>query len=99
MTSKGELKELDFKHLIDQMTNLRQDRDRLRLLRQAVEETSVTCAQVKAFINTQAYSGAKVEAAVVSYPHISDKDKFDSVIIANFSFKEEKDEVKQKLKL
>eukprot|EP00128_Syssomonas_multiformis_P004762 Colp12_sorted_trinity150504_noHs@31510 len=96
--SKGALGEGAFGELLEQLTTLRQDKDRMRLLKQAVEETTLTCKQVIAFFNTMKFGESKPQAVILCYPGISDRDNFEQVLKA-LPFEEDRKDVKAALKL
>ena len=79
------------------MNTLRQDKDRLRLLKQCLEETEITAAQAVLFMKEMVYGDGQVESCVLAYPSLSDKANFEPVLLAALKYPEDRVNVKQKL--
>lgn len=65
-----------------------------------VSEHALSCQQTTKLLSTFFGLGdIKVQAAVVAYPQIQDKDQFSSLLLEAFKFEEERVDVRKRLGL
>eukprot|EP00047_Mylnosiga_fluctuans_P014302 m.37280 g.37280 ORF g.37280 m.37280 type:complete len:97 (+) comp5437_c0_seq1:1447-1737(+) len=87
----------DFKSMI---TETRDDKSRLRLLKAWIGDHKVSCAQTGELLATFFGLGdTKVQAAVAAYPQIVDPAGFAALLQSAFKFEEERTDVRKRLGL
>lgn len=85
-----------FEDLVDQVMGVRLEKDRVKLIKTAVAQTTLSLEQGKKFLDTVRFGDAKVDMAAALYPHMaSDADK----LLAALPYEEDRVAVRQKLKL
>lgn len=90
------LSQKECEDLLEQMLAVRQEKDRIKLLKAALADTTITAQQAIAFLETVRYGDSKVEIGVVCHPHVPEG--FDKVLAA-LPYPEDRTAVKAKLGL
>ena len=83
--------------LVEQLKAMPSDKDRQRLLRNGLDNFTVSASIASQLVSLFHMSDAIVAAAVLVYPLVEDKDNFEAEVLAKFKFEEERAEVREKV--
>jgi hypothetical protein len=89
----------DLNNLKEQLERMQRDKDRVRLVVAAAENFRFSTAQVLELVNMQHFGDARNQTAILTYPQLTDPEKFEAVVLASFKFEEDKTEIKDSLGL
>ncbi|KAF2073164.1 hypothetical protein CYY_005517 [Polysphondylium violaceum] len=89
----------DLKNFEEQLRGVTQDKDRLRLIKTIANDNwSFASEQVKRLVIAAHYGEAKIQAALLLYPNVTDKQNFKALVLPLF-FDDEKASICSKLNL
>lgn len=83
----------------EQLNNQFKDTDRYRIITRIIENYTLTCAQVHELCKIQRFGPGAVYTAIKCHPKITDPANFESSVVQQFSYAEDKAEIKKKLNL
>jgi len=89
----------DLDNLKEQLNRMPKDKDRIRLVTAAADSFKFNCAQVKQLVDVQHFGEAKNQTAILLHPKIVDPENFDKVVLAQYKFDEDKNEIRTALGL
>jgi hypothetical protein len=97
--AKPAITQKDLKNLLEQLSRMQRDKDRVRLVSVAAESFSFTTAQVLELVDAQTFGDARNQTAILTHPRLTDPENFEKVVLASFKFKEDQAEIKESLGL
>lgn len=93
------ISEKDLKNLKEQLDNVFGDKDRIRIINNAIRSHSFTCDQVAELVKVQRFGEGRTQTAILMYPVVQDKENFEKKVISLFKYDDEKASIRQACKL